>query len=292
MVEYLLGNFMVNSGMITADDLKRVIEKQDKARVKLGLIAVSEGYMTVGQADEVNYHQTVMDKKFGDIAIEKGYLSGKQVEELLEKQGNEYLVFVQTLIDEDIIGLGEMDAVLNGYQIENGFTNEQMEIFKSADADRIIEMFLPKGVSDNYRELAIMAFKMVIRSIDRHAYIGIPYITDKYDAVMPVTQRLYGDRLFETAVADVDGGMCKVASVFGRIEFDELDEDVQDACGEFLNCINGLYVSGLSWDGIELELEPPQIHSDCTLSSDRILVLPICTKGRNYDFIVTENEWR
>ena len=46
MVEYMLGNYLVETGKITKEQLIDVINKQDSVRVKLGLLAVSEGLMT------------------------------------------------------------------------------------------------------------------------------------------------------------------------------------------------------------------------------------------------------
>ena len=63
MVEYILGNYLVETGKITREQLQQVMSKQDSVRVKLGLIAVEEGLMTMEQADEVNRMQAVMDQK-------------------------------------------------------------------------------------------------------------------------------------------------------------------------------------------------------------------------------------
>ena len=73
MVEYILGNYLVETKKISAAQLQTVLHKQDSVRVKLGLIAVSEGFMTTEQAEEVNEIQAIRDMRFGDIAVEKGY---------------------------------------------------------------------------------------------------------------------------------------------------------------------------------------------------------------------------
>ena len=83
MVEYLLGNHLVQSGKLSAEQLTAVISKMDEVRVKLGLLAVAEGMMTIEQADEVNRFQATMDKRFGDIAVEKGYLTEELISNLL-----------------------------------------------------------------------------------------------------------------------------------------------------------------------------------------------------------------
>ena len=86
MVGYILGNYLVETGRITKEQLQDVLANAGKVRVKLGLIAVAEGYMTAAEAEEVNRLQAVMDKRFGDIAVENGYLTDEQVGALLKKQ--------------------------------------------------------------------------------------------------------------------------------------------------------------------------------------------------------------
>lgn len=291
MVEYLIGNFMVESGLMSKSEFNKILEIQDKVRVKLGLLAVEAGFMTVKQADEVNFLQTVQDKRFGDIAVEKGFLTENQVEELLKKQGNEYLSFVQTLVDEGIIGIGEMDAVIRGYQIENGFDDEQIESLKKADTEAIVRMYIPDEAQD-YFSHALLAFRMVLRCIDRHAYVGKASIVNTFDASFPVSQKLDGISGRDTAITDGNGGMCKAASIFGRLEMTELDEDVQDACGEILNCLNGMYVSMMSQKDIELELLPPELHKSSTFQNEGIFVLPIYLGDKCFYFVATEKEWR
>ena len=51
MVEYILGNYLVDTGKVSKEKLDMIIGQLDKVRVKLGLIAVAEGMMTMEQAD-------------------------------------------------------------------------------------------------------------------------------------------------------------------------------------------------------------------------------------------------
>ena len=148
MVEYILGNYLVETGKITKDQLCEVITKQDSVRVKLGLIAVSEGMMTTREAEEVNLLQAVKDKRFGDIAIEEGYLNEEQVEKLLKKQGNAYLMFVQNLVDAELIAMDEMEWLLNDFKKVNNYSNTDLEDIKSDEVDRILPLLLPDEAQD------------------------------------------------------------------------------------------------------------------------------------------------
>lgn len=257
MVEYILGNYLVESGKITKKQLREVLAKQDSVRVKLGLIAVAEGMMTMDQADEINRLQAVMDQRFGDIAVIKGYLSEEQISKLLKEQGNTYLMFMQTLVDENLVAMEEIEWLLNDFRQENGYSNSEMEDLKSDEADRIIPLLLPEEAK-KYQEIISIVVRTMIRLVDRHIYIGRAAMVDSLPAESHVSQTLAWEEGFVDCFSERDGALLKVCSVFGQEEFERLDEDSLDAAGELLNCMNGLYVSNLSRQGCFLELMPPQ----------------------------------
>ena len=64
MIEYCIANYLIEEGRITNEQFGELLNKQDAARVKLGLIAVSEGLITKAQADEINRLQMTRDARF------------------------------------------------------------------------------------------------------------------------------------------------------------------------------------------------------------------------------------
>ncbi len=292
MISYLLGNYLVEEGFMTEEQLSHVISVQEKIRVKLGLIAVSEGMLTLNQADTINRLQQTMDKRFGDIAVEKGYLTEAQVGSLLKMQGNEYLTFAQTLVDEGIISMDKIQLVLRSYQVENGFTNTELEAIKSGEIDKIVPLFLPQG-AEAYEEIVTVALKTIVRCIDRHAYPMCGSLVNTADLVKPVSQVLDGTEPWKVGFSDDKGGLCCLASGFAKEEFTVVDEDVQDAVGELLNCISGLFATSQSNKGITLELMPPEMGEDATVSGDEILVMPFGVGTATVNFVVTNKKgWR
>lgn len=292
MVSYLLGNYMVDVGLMRRKQLEYVLSVQEKIRVKLGLIAVSEGMLTLEQADEINRLQQVMDKRFGDIAVEKGYLTETQVGSLLKMQGNEYLTFAQTLVDEGIVTMDRLQKVLKNYQESMGFTNTELELIKSGDPEKIAPLFLPVG-AEAYQEIAAVVLKTLIRCIDRQAYPMTGRLVTALEAEKPVTQELTGEEYWNIGFADENGGLCAIASAFAKEEYKTVDEDVQDAVGEFLNCVNGLFATAKSVQNVTLELMPPELGESGTLSGADILVMPFGVCGANVNLIVTNKKgWR
>lgn len=286
MVEYILGNYMISRNKISEEQLVRTLNRQEQVRVKLGLIAVSEGLITLAQSEEINRLQATCDKRFGDIAIEKGYMTEAQLDKILKMQGNAYLVFVQSLVDEGILQIGEMEGILEEFRKENGYCISDMEALKSDDIEKIVPLFLPNE-SEAFGDIIGIAVRTIIRCIDRHVYLKkAEMIPELSDAVM-VTQRMEGDKALTTGFVEAEGGMVKIASIYGREEFDGIDEDVLDATGEFLNCINGLYSAAMSNKSIELM--PPEFYEkDGKLTGNKVCRIPVWIQNKKVYFVVSE----
>ncbi|MBQ7933598.1 MAG: chemotaxis protein CheX [Lachnospiraceae bacterium] len=288
MVEYILGNYLVETKKISATQLQTVLHKQDSVRVKLGLIAVSEGFMTTEQAEEVNEIQAIRDMRFGDIAVEKGYLTDEQVGKLLKEQGNTYLMFIQTLVDENLLQMSEVDGILEEFRKQHDFTNTEMEDIKRDDVDRIVPLYLPEE-AQKFSELVGVAVRTLIRLIDRRIYVGPATISNCIEGEAMVCQQLEGKGGFVDCLAEDTGALLKVGSIFGQEDFMELDADVLDAAGELLNCINGLYASNKSHEGIDLELLPPTyIQGGSQQPKDLVCNVPVYINGKKLYFIVAE----
>lgn len=288
MVEYILGNYLVEEGKISKEQLHDVLQKQDSVRVKLGLIAVSEGFMTFQQAEEVNRIQAQKDMRFGDIAVEKGYLTEEQVDKLLKRQGNPYLMFVQTLVDEQLMKMEDIDKVLDNFKRAKGFGNAELEDIKSDDTDRIVPLYLPEEAK-KYQQIIAVAVRMLIRLVDRHIYIEKASIEQSVECAAMASQQLVGDEGFIDCFVEGNGALLKASIYFGQEEFAALDEDALDAAGELLNCLNGLYVSARSREGRFLELLAPQYTLDKTKLQKRLICkVPIFIEDEELYFIVAE----
>lgn len=287
MVASILGRFMVKTGKMSQEQYQQILDAQDKVRVRMGLMAVSEGLLTVEQADEINKQQAVMDKRFGDIAIEQGYLTKEQVGNLLKMQGNEYLTFVQNVVDAGILDMEEMNACLKAFQQENNFTNSNMEALKSADLDKIVEIYLPLEALV-YQDIIGVAVRTVFRCIDRFVYIEEAMMTNRIQIEGMVSQTMEGTPSIQTCFAEAEGGLVKLAATYAQEQMQDMDEEVLDAAGELLNCINGLYASAKSREGISLELLPPVYQQEAgKAEAEELCVLPIYVKNKKLFFIVS-----
>ncbi len=287
MFDQIFGNYLVSTGFLTADDLDKAIKAESQVRVKLGLIAVTEKLMTKEQADEVNNLQAVMDKRFGDIAVEKGYLTDEQVGRLLKKQGNIYMVFVQTLIDNGFMTLEEIDKCLSNYQELNGFTDSEMDDLVSGDIDRVIGLYLPENNELGQKHCGI-AIRTFLRLIDSGAYVTNAYMVDEIAVDNFAMQPLNGDHDIYAGFAGKGNALLAVANPFGGEEFEGVDLDALDAVGEFMNCINGLFASELSGQGVDVDMLPPVFYEEPThIKGDQFIVFPIHVNNEELNFVLS-----
>jgi len=286
MFDQIFGNYLVSSGKISKEQFADVLESEGKIRVKLGLIAVAEKLMTEAQAEEVNKLQAIMDRRFGDIAVEKGYLSDDQVTQLLKKQGNIYMIFVQTLIDKGLMTLEEIDEALAKYQEEQGFTHSDMDALVSGDVDRTVQLFLPANteLSDRHCGIAIRTF---LRIINSSAYVSKAYFVDELKVEKIAVQTLEGDHKITSGFAGDGDDLLAIACPFAEEDFDSVDMDALDAVGEFTNCINGLFASELSTEGVDIDMLPPVFYDNASaVKGNQFCVFPIHVDGKNIKFIL------
>ena len=287
MFDQIFGNYFVRAGRISKEQLADVISYESTVRVKLGLIAVSEKLMTKEQADEVNQLQTIMDKRFGDIAVEKGYLTEDEVEQLLKKQGNIYMLFVQTLIDKEYMTLEEIDDALKAYQKEQGFTHSSMDDLVSGDIERTVKLFLPPD-TDLYGKLCGIAVRTLLRIINSNAYVAKAYLVSELSADNFAMQAMEGDHSIISGFAGAENSLLSIAESFAEEKFERVDMDALDSVGEFTNCINGLFASELSLDGIDVDMVPPEFYEKpVVIRGNQFCVFPIIIGENIVNFVLS-----
>lgn len=290
MVSSIVGNYLVEKGLITKAQLADLKAEQQKVRVKLGLIAVSEGLMTQSEADRVNQLQAVQDKRFGDIAVENGYLTDEQVGQLLKKQGNAYLSFAQALENLGLMNVDQLEQYMTDLMWDKEFTQSDMADLKSDDADRILKLFIP-AEAKAYEPVVGTAVRTIMRLIDNDVYPDKAYLSKELPVDNASLQFVDGASTITCALAGREESLNPVASIFGKEDFEKVDMDALDAVAELINCINGLYASELSRNGVEMELYPPEFSDSLeSLTSEEMLVLPLHIKDNTCYFVVAMDQ--
>jgi len=291
MVANILGYYLVETGRITEKEFNALIKITGEERVKLGLIAVAEGLMTESQTEEINRLQAVVDKRFGDMAIECGYLTKEQVDYLLSKQNNEYMVFLQAVEDMELMPSEEARNVINQYVEDNDLKPELIEALKNGNIDEIIPAYIPDELSDFSDQIGI-AIRTMIRCVDRDLCLKkatiIQQIATEGGASFQTLDDSEHDASITMGLVEENGGFLTTANLFAREDFGNMDEEALDSCAELLNCINGIYASMKSYQGIELELLPPDMHMERVIrkSENVMCEIPLLIRGEKLKLIL------
>lgn len=289
------GKYLEGKGILTPEQYDSILSDNKNNKVKMGLLAVESGYMSKAQADEVNMLQQMQDKRFGDIAVEKGYLTDAQVSDLLKKQGDEYLLFVQALVEKNILSLEGIQKELNAYKKSGRFTALDIEAIKSGDIDKIAQVFLKnENIVPTVTDYIALTARNMVRFIDRHFRMEKVEKVNEYTAAYVAAQELDGDYRFFSGFCGDGQGIKLIAEAFAKEEFETVDADVLDAACEFLNCNNGLYATKLSNEDVDLDMLPPIMKEEVTTirSEGNMYRVPFYIQDKQVDLIVCiESKW-
>ncbi len=292
MFTQFFGNYLLNKGIITADQLLDILKKQSKIKVRLGTLAMCEGYMTASEVEKIHILQTHVDKKFGELAIDEGYLTPEQVEELCTAQRPDYLTFGQALVDEGYITQHQLEDLMIDYQStheidssdfddsqKNRVNNLVNDVYKFDDFDS------PAGCV-NYITLL---FNNLIRFIGKDFTPLDAQILPEYATKNCTCQNIQGDLSMLTAI-DMDiATSIEFASRYMGKTMDDYDEYIEATVEDFLNLHNGLFSVNMSNDvGIELDLEPLTHVNDSILSNNAVVYyIPVIFPFGTVNFILS-----
>lgn len=289
------GKYLVGKGILTNEQYQAILSDTKNARVKLGLLAVEAGVMTTEQADEVNRLQQMQDKRFGDIAVEKGYLTDSQVSTLLQKQGDEYLLFVQALVENNILSLDQIQKEINAYKKSERFSALDIDAIKSGDVDKIVQVFMKdNSILPIIKDYIALTARNLVRFIDTHFRMENVQHMNECTMQYVASQELDGEYKVFTGFAGEGEGLKYIAEIFAKEEFDTVDMDVLDAVCEFLNCNNGLFATKLSYEEVDLDMLPPVMKDEVTTisSEGNMFKVPLYIKDKEVDLIICiESKW-
>ena len=289
MFSQLFGNYLIEKEIIKKEEYAAAIQKQLSVRVKLGTIAIAEGLLTEEEVDTINKLQMQFDKRFGDIAIEKGLLTLEQIGDLLDKQGNPYMQFIESLTECTKLSAAVLDKTLSAFQKEKGFSEADMTALKNDNLDSLIPIFA-FSAKPHVTELAGLVVRNINRFITRNFYIGKIKHVDSFDYCNLAGQKTVGNDDIYLAFADADnnGAFTMLASNFSGEEHTEADGNAFDAVCEFINVNSGLYASELSKKDIDLDMEPVFAYKDQTVKGD-FYVLPIYLEDYQINLLIAVN---
>ena len=271
MLSQYFAQYLLNNNYLTVEQVKELLEAENKSRVKVGILAINKGLMTAEEVKRVHQLQCSVDKKFGEVAIDAGYLTVEQLTDLLNTQDSENLNFGQAAIDKNYITLEELEEALKNYKGDNHLAIQ--ETIRSYADINFAQVGEAKELYFEYVELFLRA---VVRFLDTNHLIT-PEKPGNSKAAWMVKQTLVGEVSLYTAMFLSDEVLMEMAKRYSGEEIKEVDELALDSVAEFLNVANGLFAVNLSDQGIEIDLQPQETCPAIEPKSDKHWLINIDT---------------
>ncbi|TCJ04966.1 hypothetical protein [Cytobacillus praedii] len=292
MFSQYFGHYLLNNGLLTAQQLKHALDLQKTTHVKFGVIAVDEGFLTSKQVEEIHEKQKQQDKRFGEIAVDLGFLTNEQVDHMLSSQKSNHLYLAQAVVDLNYLSIEEFTNALNEYKKIHSLSDEKFEAIKSGDIDAIVESLIHTNHPEEeaYTEYVSLFVKNIVRFIDDEVYIEASEAKN-VEAEWLVSQEITGAKPFWTAIAADEKVFLEIASVFAEEELTEADELAQASVSEFLNLHNGIFLVNMSNKGTELEMKPQKVDhaSAVSVHKENSLCMSIHTSKGKFQLLFSHS---
>lgn len=290
MFSEFFGHYLLNKGIITADELSTVLSAKDNVRLKIGVLAINDGVMTSEQVTEIHELQKSTDKYFGELAIEKGYINSEILESLLKKQKLEHLILAQALADENLMTMKEFEEEINLYKKKNDLSDEAFEQLKDNKSILLLDNYLTFNNiehSNFYKDYVKLFFKNIIRFIDTSIRIASVEVYDEKTYDVYATQYLEKENQYITGIAGDKDVLIKLAGIYAEETFKSLDDYSKDSLGEFLNLNNGLFLVNMSNQNIPMNMSVQEVHEQQVINTfGKIFVVPFFTSFGKFDLII------
>lgn len=155
------GAFLVERGVITAEQLIEALAEQRKTNVKFGEHAIRLGYLTPEQLEEIRKLQKREDLKFGEAAIRLGYLTPEQVEQIMRIQKSSHKLLGDILVEKGFITREVLERELK-------FFESEQRIYMTET------VFLPEGVKErDFINIVVdLGKKLLLRTVDVNTKFG------------------------------------------------------------------------------------------------------------------------
>jgi CheY-specific phosphatase CheX len=246
------GQYLLEKGKITAQQLVDAVESQKSVHTPLGALAIEKEMLTAGQVQKIHDEQKRTDRRFGELAVSMGIMTHPQLIELIVVQASRKVLLGEVLVSKGFVDLEELEKELRTYQ------QEQERI--SAEVSSFFNQVLHRDIVENFTDLAMKMFTRFVKQA-----MKIDLCEMGKDKVRlhdwAVAQKIQGDGVEFTSLLCVPTDfLLQMASSMLDQPITKENEVVIDAAKEFMNITNGNSCAKLSGYGLSLRMAPPEVY--------------------------------
>jgi hypothetical protein len=272
MIAKFFGQYLLEKGVITGDQLLQAVEYQKSLHHKFGSYALRFNYLTLNQINELHREQ-LKDRraeKIGELAVEKGYLAREQVDEIIMRQKNDHL-----LLGEAIVRLGFMER-----EKLYLYLDEYHRMTMAEDMHISMEHFPEEPLLLKLCELFI---GLLQRMADIKVKPQVPVRKAQVRCPDPVALARLGSRRkpIRVLLTAPPGPTRQITARYFGDDAAPTPELMKSAMEEFLNVLCGNFVGVAAQMGKSWELEAPLTHPAgeeiIPLYGDCLVLVPFST---------------
>lgn len=279
MLNRLFGDYLVKNSIMSQDQLNSILPVAADCKANIEIIALVNKVLTIQQIQEVLDKIDLKTTRFGDAAVEEGFITDDRLEQLLTHQNNSFLCLLQILTDNGIVKLEQIPALLGRFQENGQFTDSQMNALIVDDLEQIANIFVPLK-NQQLKILTVLLVKTFKRLIDKDTYLERAYVAKSVQLDSYAAQTITGNMRFKIYLTGLHDNLLGIANYFTGATYTSINNDALDNVSEFLNCINGQFATNVSYDDIDVDMNPPEYSLvGSYISNSRLFVIPIHVNG-------------
>jgi hypothetical protein len=278
MIAKFFGQFLLERGALTGDQLLQAVEHQRAMHQKFGSYALRFGYLTLDQINELHREQIYRSEKIGELAVARGFLTKEQVAEILLRQKNDHL-----LLGEAIVKLGFMDR--EGLYLR---LDEYHRLTMAEDLHIAMDHFPEEPV---LLKLCELLAGLLSRFFDLKAKPLMPMRQPqvRYEYSCAVARLANRRKPIRVVLAAPPAVSRAIAGHFFGTQGPLDEKSAKEAVEEFLNVLCGNFIGKASQMGRFWELEAPLTHPPgepiLPLYGDQLIRIPFATPDHTIDLV-------
>lgn len=279
MLNRLFGNYLVKNKIIDQNQLNSFLPISASYKANVEVIAIVNKVLSIQQVQDILSKIDIKTTRFGDAAVEDGLLTDDRLEQLLTYQSNSFMCFLQLLIDKDFLHLEQITSLLGKFQEEGQFNDNQMNALIMDDLEQIASIFVPLR-NPHLKILTVLLVKTFKRLIDKDTYLEKAYVAKSVQLDSYAAQSITGNIRFKLYLTGLHDNLLGIANYFTGDRYTSVNKDALDNVGEFLNCINGQFATNVSYDDVDIDMNPPEYSLEGPfISNSKLFVIPIHANG-------------
>ncbi len=249
MAVTFFGQFLVEQGIVSREELVNAIDRQENNNLKLGEMAVAMGLITPADIQRAHNAQMSKDMKLGDLLVEMGILTLSQLNDVITRQKNTHLYIGEALVQIGSLSTDDLERHLDAFKANQAeFVSNGIELPITSPHNQIWEM------------TADLTYKMITRVLDLQFRPGKCVLTNVISPnFMLAAMDLSGDVEARYLISVSEGVQKSIAKAILREESVEGEptEVLEDTVMEFINVVCGNVAAKASQMGVIMDITPP-----------------------------------